>query len=254
MRRRELERFLVAAQDDPVLAAWAKVIHDYRANSHTDVLPYEHWDAFQEFFSCGLLTPVEFDNTDIKRVFFSGQRPNQGDVQGVLDNIKLLCPEHDPPEEPMSRAKAPTSAFSNESAIVRRETGPQALARGPSRNELRSQRSPSELVAFQPTREVLPQVRAASGLPAFEEQPSSDLPCRDVDSKMYVGDMELNGHVICCGHSLKPIDDGGDIIPPEDMPHGEEFSLLEYLFHCECANCGSIYHVTVGKPVPRSSY
>jgi hypothetical protein len=255
MRRRELERFLVAAQDDPVLAAWAKVVHEYRAGSHSEVSPYEHYEAFQDFYSYGLLSPVQFDGTDVKRVFFSGHRPDQGDVQSVLDNIHLLCPEHDLPEEPMTRAKAkaPTEAFSSPSALTRQV--PSTLARGPSRHELGSHRAPTGLSAFQPQREVMAEPRQSAELPAFGDKPGNGgLACRDVDAKMYVGSMDLNGHIVCCGHPLQPIDDGGDIIPPEDMPHGEEFSLLEYMFHCECANCGSIYHCTVGKPVPRDTF
>ena len=248
----------MAARDDPVLAAWAKVVHEYRAGAHVEVSPYEHWAAFQEFFCCGLLSPIEFDNTDVKQVFFSGRRPQTADVQSVLDNLKLLCPEHDLPlEEPMSKAKAPTNAFSNSSAIATRSAGPSGLAAAPNRHELRSRRSPNDLAAFKPEREVMPAPRQPPAVAAFggeAPRPMAAPPTAAVDSRMYVGDLELNGHIVCCGHPLQIIDDGGDIIPPEDMPQGEDFSLLEYMFHCECPNCGSQYHCTVGKPVPRSTY
>jgi hypothetical protein len=258
MSKRDLERFLVAARDDPVLAAWTKVVHEYRAEAHAEVSPYEHWEAFQEFFCCGLLSPIEFDSTDVKQTFFSGRNPRPADVQCVLDNLKLLCPEHDLPlEEPMSRAKPPTSAFSNQSAIATRSAGPTGLAAAPSKHELRSRRSGGDLAAFQPRREVMAEPRSPAMVSPFGDEsprPMAAPPPTTLDSKMYVGDMELNGHIVCCGHPLQMVDDGGDIIPPEDMPQGEDFSLLEYMFHCECPNCGSIYHCTVGKPVPRSTY
>jgi len=71
---------------------------------------------------------------------------------------------------------------------------------------------------------------------------------------MYVGDIQLNGGIVCCGHPLQVVDEGGDIIPPDEIPHSEDMALFEFMFHSECSNCGTVWHVTAGKPIPRSSY
>jgi hypothetical protein len=255
MGRANLERFLVAAQDDAVLAAWAKVIDDYKIGAHAEVPPNEHWESFQDFFSHGLVSAIHFDSTNVKRVFFSGERPTQGDVQSVLDNIQLLCPEHIQ-EEPMNKAKPPIAAFSNESSITRRESN--GLAASPSRNELRTRRPPSGLAAFQPQPNAMAPAQQPAGLQAFQQAPPAQQPaglqCTSVDSGLYVGGVELNGHIVCCGQTLQIVEEGGDIIPAEDLPHSEEFALLEYMFHSECGNCQTVYHTSATKPIPRENY
>lgn len=254
LARVALERWLVAAKDDAILAAWAKVIDDYKVGSYCVVPPHEHWESYQEFFNEGLITSVLFDNTDVKRVFFSGDIPWQGDVQSVLDNIKLLCPEHSP-EEPMNKAKPPMAAFSNSSSIQTRQA-PGGLANAPSRNELRTRRAPSGLSAFQaPQHQAIAPSQQPGGLQAFAPRPATrGLECTSVDAGIYVGGMQLNGHIVCCGQPLQTIEEGGDIISPEDMPHAEDFALMEYMFHAECGNCNSVYHVSAGKPIPRDEY
>lgn len=255
MAERTLRQFLVAAGDDPVLAAWAKVIHEYKVGPECEVPPYEHWQTFQEFFSEGLLSPVEYDSADIKRLFFSGHRPEQGMVQGVLNNVKLLpCHNDFSTEKSMSQAKPPMSPFSNSAAIAKSSPSPSELAKGPSRHELRSGRSSQGLSAFQPNRETA--IRPAPQVDAFAkpEAPAALACTTNVDSKLYMGNFEINGNIVCCGRPLQPIEDGGDIIPPDELPHGDDFAMHEYMFHCECPTCESIYHCTVGKPIPRDSY
>lgn len=255
MGRVALERILVAAKDDAILASWAKVLDDYKVGAHYDVPPHEHWEAYQEFFTCGLVTSVMFDNTDVKRVFFSGERPHQGDVQDVLENIKLLCPEHCP-EEPMNKAKPPMAAFSTDSSIATRRE-PSGIAKAPSRNELRSRRSPTGLSAFQPQQHAVAPAQQPRGLDAFQPQsaqPTNALACTEVDAGIYVGGYELNGHIVCCGEPLQIVEEGGDVISPEDLPQGEDYALLEYMFHSECGNCNTVYHTTAGKPIPRDDY
>lgn len=254
MGKMMLERFLVAAEDDPVLASWAKVAHDYKVGSHVDVPPDEHWEAYQELFMEGLVSPELFDSVDVKKTFFSGKIPPQGDVYGVLSRIRLLCPDHYQ-EEPMNKDKPMMSAFSQNSIATRRDTG-NSMARATPRRA--PSRPPGGLTAFKGQSAIAQGEARPAGLQPFRqpEQPvRTALECSSpVDAGMYVGGMELNGHMVCHGKPLQSVEEGGDIISPDEMLGNEDYAIVEYMFHAECQTCDAIYHVTGSKRIPRDSY
>lgn len=247
MKKNDALRFMIAARDNPALAAWAWVIHEYRANAASDVPPHEHWEAYCEFYNHGFVPPFEFNCSDLE-----GCRPPPSAVQDVLDNLKTLPPIT---EDPMSKAKPPIEAFSSSTAVAPRQQSEHLSS--PRRMSVGDRSNPGELTAFKPQNESLPPSKRHSTLQAFQAQPSAReaLPCTnpDLDAKTYRGDMDINCEMKCCGHELQLIDDGGDILGPEAVPEGE-FALAEYMFHAECQFCGAMYHCSVGKPVPRDAF
>lgn len=263
MNRRDADLLFVAAADDPVLAAWASVVHEYRMPAACDVSPHDHWAAYQELYTYGLISPTQYDETNVKREFFSGCRPSVADVQSTLNNMKILRSHDLPMEEPMSKAKPPTAAFANPAALATRDAPPSGLTQIPPRPGVTGRQPPSSITAFQPQREVLPAAPASAPIRAFgEPQQPAGLPCTTSGRATEGIDSGLSCDLICNGprtaphqpQSLQLIDDGGEFIDQKDMPNGEEFSLLEYVFHAECPLCGSIYHTSVGQPIARGEY
>lgn len=244
-------RIFAAARGDPVLAAWAYVLYEHNIPHACDVSPFDHLEAFQDLFSFGLVTGEVYDRTDIKQVFFSGNRPESGEVQDVLANMEMTCIDHQ--EELVSNAKLPTSAFST--SLTKTGGNGRSIERSRPAPGLGPSRPSGEIAAFRPQRETLPANKepapvAAFGPPGRERA----LPTKPtVDARTYRGDLEINCQLICCGHPLNLVDEGGDIVPADCVPH-EEFSLIEYMFHAECDYCGAMYHTSVGKPIPRDSY
>lgn len=251
MSRDDLREILHDSGQDAVLASWVMVLDSYSAGAHCDVPPYEHWEALQELFLSNLLSASQFDAINVKQEFFSGRRPHRIDIQNVLDSIELRR-EPNITEKYMSKADMPIEAFTNTSSLIKRESHSE-LSRATEVSHLRPRRAPSALTAFSPSKKELS--NKAENRVAQARNELASLECnRDIDAGAYVGGLEINGHIMCCGKPLKTMEESGDIISPEDLPSSGEYALLEYMFHAECKNCKSVYHVTCGKPIPRDDY
>lgn len=266
MSRDDLVRLLRAADDDAILAAWVKVLTDYNVESHFDVPPHEHWEAFQELFSCELLSTLQFESVDMKQEFFAGRRPRQADVQNVLDNARawnkpcsteIQMSKQNTQIETLVRKKTARN-FSVDTEVkmmsLQRKKVPNMLSMDTEAKRLSFQNKKTRsLTAFKSNQKELAPVKEDRMVKARRDLVS--LECnRGVDAGVYVGGMDINGHISCCGKQLKTMEEGGDIITQEDLPSSGEYALLEYMFHAECTNCKSVYHVTCGKPVPRDNY
>lgn len=95
MRAQEARRVLIAAQDDPVVAAWTWVLHEHKVAAPTEVSPYEAWDAFQALHDAGV---VPTDIFDAQQGSFFNRRPPQGQLESALTNLRIL-PEVDALED-----------------------------------------------------------------------------------------------------------------------------------------------------------
>lgn len=252
-------RVFSAAQGDPVLAAWAFVLYTHRLPVSCDITPYDHLEAYQDLFTLGFVTPDAYDRTDISQTFFSGTRPSPGDLQDVLAAMEQIHPQ----EIPVTKAKPPMSAFSN--SLATRDAR-ELSARRPAVG-LGGKVPSNSLSAFRSNSATLPATRAPAQVEAFgapaaafaplaSHQHSSLVPAQPsvptVDARTYRKPGEIDCELRCCGHPLNMIDEGGDVVPAESIPH-EEFSLIEFMFHAECEYCGAMFHCSVGKPIPRDS-
>lgn len=252
MNKTQALRLLVAAHDDPVLAAWAAVIDEYKASPECDVSPYEHWEAYQEFFSHGLITSTQYDGTDARRVFFSGRKPPAGEIQRVLNNLKFL-PERQPQEPPVSKTKLPDNPFASSSSLVARDSGNGSLVNGHHAGELPARQAAAALNPFAGAREALPKSKDPIAMEAFA--PRGNLACREPnpDRVARIGSHEIEADLRCCGERVEMIVDGGQAIGPDDLPGGQ-VSVIDAIFHGKCQTCNTIWHCSAGKTIPQEAF
>lgn len=250
MTKIEALRLLIAASDDPVLAAWAAVIHEHKMPPDCDVSPYDYLEAYQTFFSHGLITSVQYDNTDTSRIFFSGRRPPAREVQRVLDNLRIL-PEHQPLEPPRMKTKLPENPFASSTTLTARDSG-SLVNGGRAAAELPARQAAAALNPFSNSREVLPKNKEAISL--------GDLPSRAVqrigpkdEQIAQIGEHAIEADVRCCGRRLEMVVDGGQVIGPDDMPGGQ-VSVIDAVFHGRCAECQTVWHCSAGKTIPQEAF
>jgi hypothetical protein len=231
-------RFMVAARDNPVLAAWASVCDGFCPAVASDISPYDAWDAYQYLFNHGFVSAAQFDNTDVKLLFFSGH-PSTCEIQEVLERSRFLCPEHEPTptEKPMANENP---FFSNSNALATR--GKPKSGNGLSE----ARRSESLGNPFSPKREVMPQSRQGEslGMEAFAPKTvaaPSGLDCQrpdDVALTRALGQPRI--HCAKCGTEVSISEDGGQRKVPGD---GEYGPLLLTVFYGQC--CDLVYHCSV---------
>jgi hypothetical protein len=253
MNKIDALRILVAAQDDPVLAAWAAVAHEHKVSPMTDISPYEYWEAYQAFFAHGLITSAQFDGIDAKQVFFSGRRPPVQDIMRVLSNLRIL-PEHHHQEPPMSKTRLPDNPFAtngNGTALAERDRG--GLAQRGNGNALPSRQSNAMPLNPFSSPEALPQAKGSIPLEGFSGRKGT-LPCRD-DSKLPSAgafrDVDLQ--IICCGKELEM--DVADMHAegPDSIPGGQ-ISVVDRVLHGTCTKCNREHHHSVGEVVAHDQY
>lgn len=241
-------RMLIAAGDDPILAAWASVIYEHRMPANSEVSPYDHLEAFQSIFTYGFISSCEYNDVDEKKTFFSGRTPRSSDVETVLTNLKLIPGM----EESMSDPKT-INAFKDKSALTTLKPNRELAGREPRGLGQRKQ-VPAGIQAFSPTREVFPQSRQPQQIEAFkgntelQKGPSYPLGCTSPDPMMSTG---LTPEVKCCGYQIELTDEGGDMY--DEQLENDENPFVEFTFHGTCSHCDSRYHFAVAKPYPRGS-
>jgi hypothetical protein len=252
-------RLLAAANDDAVLAAWAAVFDEHKMSPECDVSPYDCWEVLQEFLSSGVLSPLEYNSVNLKAAFFNGTRPSTGQIQEVLGRLKFLRANQSFDKEfPVSNARPPMAAFTNESALVTREE--RGLPSAPQRNGIGGPRPNPGLAAFQPQREVMaPQsFRAMGEAPAIQafapQQEKAALPCRKVDANLYRGVGEFNIQMFCCNQEMIIQDLSEDEPYDGELEDGTEGVLHEFMFHTYCQSCGARFHTSMARRVPDQGY
>lgn len=250
-------RFMVAACDDPVLASWASVCHEYHLVSATEISPYEAWEAYQDLFNHGIVTPAEYDAADVKKTFFSGH-PETADIQDVLERIKFLCPGHEPTNTEISMSSK-SSFFQNANSIATRDKAPSRGLPAPQRPEPLGGAFAPKREAFEPKREVMPQPKRdlGGGLEAFarlSESPrsKSGLACQDptpMGSGVLVGGRSYLPDIRCgrqgCGAQIQMNELGTEILPEDGDP--STASLLVAVFEGKCHSCGIVHHCSVAE-------
>jgi hypothetical protein len=231
-------RFLVAAQDDPVLAAWASVCDGHCPAVASDISPYDAWDAFGYLFNHGLVSGPDYDNTDTKKVFFSGSPPIS-EIQGVLERARFLPEDLQEKEQPMSD----NSFFQKKNSLAPRgNNGDRGLS---------ARRQSSSIgEAFSPRQEVMPHHNGGGGLEAFAQtSPSSlqqggPLACQDSEPGLHAEVCKPRIHCGECGHELNVKVDHRE----QDIPgDGDRGPLELIIYFCKCDDCNWVYHSTGSK-------
>ncbi len=253
MNKSDALRIFIAAQDDPVLASWAAVAHEYKLTPLCDVSPYEYWEAFQEFFSHGLVTPAQYDGIDARQVFFSGRRPPAQDVQRVLDNLHKL-PERQFQEPSMTKTKLPENPFaSNGTSLVPKEGN--GLANGHRNGHALPARQASPgLNPFSTQHEALPREKSHIPMEAFGS--GTALPCRDSGrpDKQALREMgEVQLQVWCCGEELEMEVADMQADGPDSIPGGQ-LTVIDRVLHGTCKRCNREHHHSVGEVSHHGSY
>jgi hypothetical protein len=246
-------RLLAAANDDAVLAAWAAVFDEHKMSPEADVSPYDCWEMLQGFLSSGVLSTLEYDSVNLKTAFFNGSRPTTGAIQLVLSRLNYLRANHEIHQEhPMSNAKPPMSAFSNEAALATREqTG---LSSGPRPSSLAAR--PSALGLSSPFRSQQTSFAAPMDFKAISEphRERQNLECRKVDANLYRGNGTVNCQVSCCDVPVSLIEEDANIVDEEDVGDGGGYDMHEYMFHGQCQSCGAMHHHSMSRPTPKENY
>lgn len=234
---------LVAAKEDPVLAAWAFMIVELEATPSPDcVSPYDAWDAYQQLYGLGLIDHSAFHRTDPERAFFArSAQPAWGAVQSVLQTLEALT--SDPKEPPMSKSIG--NPFEQSEAIVTRES-----ARAPAIPASRSSAplspfgAPAAAPLGNPFSTSVRPIEAPPSNPfslGTPMPPKSGLPCNNPSAAMFV-----EPDMYCCRTKLEMANDGGQVIGPDDLP-GNQVSVVDAIFHGICPHCQRVWHVSVGQ-------
>jgi hypothetical protein len=254
-------RLLAAANDDAVLAAWAAVFDEHKMSPECDVSPYDCWEVLQQFLSSGVLSPLEYNSVNMKDAFFNGRRPTTAQIQEVLGRLRYLrANQFFEKESPVSSAKPPMSAFSNEGALsVRREST--GLSQPAQRSGLSAPRTSHAIEAFAPSGGSLAPAHShraiaePSRVRAFgEPEVKPSLPCRKVDANLYRGVGDFNVQMFCCNQEMILQDLSEDETYEGELEDGTDGILHEFLFHCYCQSCTKRFHISAACKVPDPGY
>lgn len=252
----EALHLLVASRDDPVTAAWAAVCHEYKVSARSEVSPYDAWEAYQDLFTLGAISSATFDNTDVKREFFSGRRPSYGAIQDALDNL-LIIPRPEPGMEPMAKLGSP---FESKTALAPRQETQQISRRNTIPLSGTTQLGASQLTptSLAPRQEIAP---APSGIPT--QMAGSRLTMNTLGPNIHdrpdlaPSEIEaLTPVMYCsCGEQLTLKNDGGQVLDEDDMPQGN-IRIIDAIFSAECPNqrCNKVWHCSVGEAVPADGF
>ena len=245
MTTQEALCLLEASRNDPVLAAWAAVFYEHRVLACYDASPYDAWDAYQELFMLGVVSPSDFDNTDVKQVFFSGRRPSENEIQDALDNLHII-----PCREGSEMPKL-GNPFGSQQALTPRPTNHKVAVHSTRLVGSTALGSPHlQTATLAPHQGLAPSTRPSLGQigPPMQRQPAPELRPGDIEA--------LKPVMYCsCGEELVLKNDGGQIIDEDDMPQGN-IRIIDAIFSAECPgpNCNKVWHCSVGEAIPEGTF
>ena len=250
-------QLMAAANDDPVLASWAAVVHQYNMSSSCDVSPYEHWEAYQELFAYGLISAGQYNNTDATRVFFSGRRLPWGEIQRVLDVIRDGLGST-PMEPHVSKTRLSANPFDDNTTAIE-PTGRSGNTLAERRSAALPERQTLGLDMFAPALVAMPAARETRGIESPFAASSSRLACTDNGPSV----ARFNGHTLklrlechnegCNGEQVELSIDNGQAIGPDDLPGGQ-IELIDAIFCGKCKICLTQYHCSAGRNVSHDRF
>lgn len=261
------EMYLVASEDNPVLASLIAVLDEYKLPAHAEVAPNDWWESFQRFYTSGLVGEHFFQSTDPRKTFFLGRKPQLRSIQEALLRLNTVRAMRDADKESLMSDRKDlispfeSSPFENGKSLERADQ-PRGHVNGLSarpRTELGSLqdvRNGGAIAAFEPQRQPMVQ-RFERPPSAFETPPTQGLACYDEAPARNQSTSEMVD-VVCraCGQVMTLLEqgDGSDDISAEDLPGGK-FSLIELMMHgrCGCSKQTEV-HLFVSQPFSRNGH
>lgn len=259
--------YLAAARDDPLVAAWIRILDEHQLPARTEVAPVDWQEAFADLFWLGLVSADVFNAIDFKHRLcqlipstraIDRALSRLADLRAEGHHQEYLMDKFDPFGDPKALAlrgaephraltkKDPPSPLSSNApapfdmlAAPARATGPLAPSAPSSRS---SALDGSSLAA---TRRAL-------------ERPA-DLPCHRVgsaedeagpgDPRTYIKDFDV--HFYCCGEELELIYENGEEVGTRE---DSDAVLVEFCFYAACPHCKSEKHIHETRPLPADAW
>lgn len=243
MNRQQAVRYLVAAGDNPKLAAWISILNEHKLGTDADISPSDHWEAYEGFYNHGLVSSRDYNEADVRREFLQSPRPNSFDVQQALDNWKILNAQDLPGENTMTKVYRDAP-----SALVprRQQDSFDSLTLAPMQQDERSLSFPAPEptpMALEPA--MPPQIAPSMGpaIPLGMGEP--------LDRPKRLPGQELSFEpLITCGFCkttfMGEVSEGDEA----DEQKLRDAVLVFYMYHGTCPQCGHESHHSTEGPAP----
>jgi hypothetical protein len=242
MNRHQAARFLEASGNDAVLAAWVASIWPIWISTTNDISPYDAWDKYQTFYNLGLVSNEQYNACD-RKLFFAS-RLSWDSFQRVHHNLEQIENQPLPMEPPVTKKHELGNMFADATSLVPSESG--ALTGGRATPSLSTRPTSPGLSPFASDREVFaPRMDPA---PFQMEAPRGTDRSRGSFSNPQLGPQDIQLQLNCCGYQVSLMDDGGEMVAPDELPGGS-VPVFDAVFHGRCEHCGTILHVSAGKPM-----
>ena len=240
----DARRLMVAADENPVLAAWAAVFYQHGVVCITDSYPYEAWEAYQCLYNHDLVTVAEF-NYYTERSFLK-QAPSAGDIQDVISRFDETCNEHHYQEIQMSNNSNP---FADDTSIA-----PRRKEQGVERRHLSGANRRQELSnPFSEERSIAPSRprggELAQDIFAPPDHQSTGLACHNDGNQSPVTTLNGEGYQpdVRCGKCHQQVAMVEVEFLGSDGNGNLDSELVLAVFEGVCVNCGFIHHQSVGR-------
>lgn len=232
MERNAAARVLIAAGNDPRLAAWVSVLHEYNLSPDADVSTLDHWQAYEELFVHDLISANQYDQAGIRKEL-AGYRPSSYEVNDVLASLA----NHDPQEAFVTKVRS-LAHRENPSGLSRFDDD---LSFDTPQHSLSSfEHEPAPMLSRGPQRQPMPY---EDEFGAFEApRPAPQIPQRHSS-----GIDEIVETMTClrrgCNSSVQLKTQHANT---DDIPHDTSVATLhEYIVAGTCQRCGAEYMTSV---------
>ena len=249
MNKDAAEKYLVAARDNPFVAAWVAVLDFHKCPSHAEIAGGDWFDAFQEFYLYGLVSEEHMQRIDIDKTFFRNRRPSGVEIQQTLNNLRVI--------NSMSEEEDPVAnfnVFDSDKAIVHQgRIAPTTVTRQVNVFETSLERGQpvtrGEFEVFQDR--PLPSMPEPRKIEPFQESMVTPRGGK-IDPAPYVEN--VNFQILCCGIPLELVEDDSDLIDPGESEGEADHFVLEMVCHATCPACGTAHHHSAAKPTSRDIF
>lgn len=248
MNKQQALRLIVAAQDDPIVAAWVGVLDEHKLSPDAEVSPYEAWDTFQELHRHGYVSDSSLNTSSLKRAFFGRQRPNPGRLHQAFYHLKIL-PTEGIPEVYVKKSDNPFAQTEGRFLERREPRGGLAAREAPTSAPMGPPLNP-----FSGSLQQGPPAVESPGLNPFSAPGQSALTCREEELPPQPK-RELPNHA----KVSRCLECGREIILnlhiPQDIDESqvrqalEQIEMEDKVYYGDCA-CGVITHLSLGRIPP----
>ena len=257
--------YLAAARDDPLVAAWIRILDEHRLPARAEVAPSDFQGSFDDLFLLDLIPAQLFNAIDFKHRL-AELIPSAHDIDRALSRLADLRADHPKEHYVMddkfgkftdSKALTLRGAESRRSLLRAEPFSPLTMPDAPAPFAMLA-RSERESAAFDllepsPRSGVLARNDLAATRRALE--PRTGLPCQRFDAdedeatpgdpRTFVRDFDLQ--VLCCGKPVVLEYENGEEV---GQVEGSDAILVEFLFYGECPQCGGRKTINETRPLP----